>query len=75
MAARRAARRKTAGRGKKGKTRAQLLRILDKAQDEVEQLLKSADKGTLTGRDLRTGLREIGKSLDAMEPFERWDKR
>jgi hypothetical protein len=74
MASRRGVRRKTSGRGKR-RTRAQLLKFLGRAQGEVKQLLKDADKGTLTGRDLQTGLLEIGKNLHAMEPLERWDKR
>ena len=74
MAARKkAARRKTSGRRRRGRTRAQLLKALGKAQREVRQLLRASDRGTLATVILRTGLVEIGKRLDYMEPLEIWD--
>ena len=73
MASRRTTRGKRADKSAKGKTRAELLKLLAKAQAEVESLLKGAETGTLTRVNLKAGLAEIEENLDAMEPLERWD--
>lgn len=74
MASRRTTRGKRSGKRAQGKTRAELLRLLAKAQTEVASLLKDAETGTLTRRNLKAGLSEIDENLDAMEPLERWTK-
>jgi hypothetical protein len=72
MASRRTTRGKRAGKSAKGKTRAELLRLLAKARAEVDSLLEGAETGTLTGVNLKAGLEEIEENLHAMEPLERW---
>jgi hypothetical protein len=71
MASRRTTPRKTSGKDRKGKTRAELKKLLKKAQAEIEGLLKGDDAGTLTRVNLRAGLEEIEEHLEAMNPLER----
>jgi hypothetical protein len=70
MASRRTTPRKASGEGRKGKTRAELKRLLKKAQAEVEKLLKRDQAGTLTRVNLKAGLEEIEEYLAEMGPFE-----
>jgi hypothetical protein len=70
MASRRTTTRKTSGKGSKGKTRAELERLLKNAQAEIDKLLKGDKAGTLTRAKLRAGLKEIEDDLEAMEPLE-----
>jgi hypothetical protein len=72
MASRRTTRGKRSGKSAKGKTKAELLKLLAKAQAEVTSLLKGAETGTLTRVNLKAGLAEIEENLDAMEPLENW---
>jgi len=71
MAPRRTTPRKTSGRGRKGKTKAELKKLLKKAQAECERLLKGDQAGTLTRRNLKAGLEEIEEYLEEMGPLER----
>jgi hypothetical protein len=71
MASRRTTPRKTSGKGRKGKTRAELKKLLKKAQAEIEKLQKGDQAGTLTRKTLRAGLEEIEENLDAMNPLEK----
>jgi hypothetical protein len=71
MASRRTTARNTSGKGTKGKTRAELKKLLRKAQAETEKLLKADQAGTLTQANLRAGLEEIEERLEAMEPLEK----
>lgn len=71
MASRKTKPRKTSARARRGKTRAELKRLLKKAQAEVEKLLKADQVGTLNRRDLKAGLEEIDENLEAMEPLEK----
>jgi hypothetical protein len=75
MASKKTTRRKTSGKGRKGKTRAELEKLLRKARAEIDKLLKGDQAGTLTRANLRAGLEEVDVNLDEMEPLERWDKR
>jgi hypothetical protein len=75
MASRKTTSRKTSGKGRKGKTRAELKELLKKARAEIDKLLKGDRAGTLTRVNLRAGLEEVEVHLDEMEPLERWDKR
>jgi hypothetical protein len=75
MASKKTTRRKTSGKGRKGKTRAELKKLLRKARAEIDKLLKGDQAGTLTRANLRAGLEEVDVNLDEMEPLERWDKR
>jgi hypothetical protein len=70
MASKRTTPRKASGKGRKGKTRAELKKLLKKAQTEVETLLKGDRAGTLTRTKLQAGLEEIEKNLVAMGPLE-----
>jgi hypothetical protein len=71
MASRRTTPRKTSGKGSKGKTKAELKKLLKKAQAEIEKLQKGDQAGTLTRKTLRAGLEEIEENLDAMNPLEK----
>ncbi len=71
MASRRTTRRKTARKGTKGKTRAELKNRLTRAQVEVRKLLKGHQAGTLTSVHLRSRLKAIGQHLTVMEPLEK----
>jgi hypothetical protein len=71
MASRRTTSRKTSGKGSKGKTKAELKKLLKKAQAEIEKLQKGDQAGTLTRKTLRAGLEEIEENLDAMNPLEK----
>jgi hypothetical protein len=70
MASRRTTARKTSGKGRKGKTRSELKKLLKNAQAEIEKLLKGDQAGTLTRRNLRAGLEEIKEDLVAIVPLE-----
>jgi hypothetical protein len=71
MASRRTTPRKASGKGRKAKTRAELRRLLKKAQAEVEKLVKRDRAGTLTRANLEAGLEEIEEYLAEMGPLER----
>jgi hypothetical protein len=71
MASQKTKRRTTPGQHSKGKTRAQLERLLRDAHNEVEKLLQGDEAGTLSSTKLRAGLEEIKEDLDAMEPLEK----
>lgn len=71
MAPRKTTPRKTSGKGEKGKTRAELKKLLKKAEAEIEKLLKGDQAGTLTRARLRAGLEEIEEHLKEMNPLEK----
>lgn len=71
MASRKTTTQKTSGKGRKGKTRAQLKKLLKKAEAEIEKLLKGDRAGTLTRVRLRCGLEEIEEHLRAINPLEK----
>jgi signal transduction histidine kinase len=70
MPLRRTIPKKSAGKRGRGRTKAQLKRLLKDAQNEVEKLLKAARAENLTRAHLRTRLRRIEKDLRQIEPFE-----
>lgn len=70
MPLRRTTRKKSAGRRRRGKTKAQLKRLLKDAQNEVAKLLREDRAQNLTQAHLRTRLRRIKKDLRKIEPFE-----
>ena len=55
---------------KRGKTKAELKKLLKAAQAEVNRLLEHDENGTLTRRHLEAGLREVRGKLREIEPFE-----
>jgi|HubBroStandDraft_4_1064222.scaffolds.fasta_scaffold475574_2 hypothetical protein len=57
-------------KGAKPKTKAQLKKLLKKAQGEVKKLLKEDKAAILTRAKLRAGLEEIKHDLVQIEPFE-----
>jgi len=57
--------------GELPKTKAELEKLLKKAQAEVEMLLAEDEKGTLTQACLKTSLCEVKQTLMAIAPFER----
>lgn len=61
---------RTSGKGKKGKTKAELKRLLKKAQAEVEKLLAAHESGTLKRGNLKSRLTEVRRVLTGIEPFE-----
>jgi hypothetical protein len=70
MASKRTIPRKTSGKGRKRKTRAELKKLLKKAQTEIEKLIKSDQVGTLTRMNLKARLEEIEEHLEEIEPLE-----
>jgi hypothetical protein len=54
----------------KGKTKAELQRLLKRAQSEVAKLLQDDEAGTLTRLKMKTRLKDVEKTLDEMEPLE-----
>jgi hypothetical protein len=70
MASRKTTRRNTSGKGRKGKTTAELRMRVKKAQAEIQKLLKGDQAGSLTRANLRAGLEEIEDHLYEMEPLE-----
>jgi chromosome segregation ATPase len=71
MATKRTSARKTSP---KSKPRAELKKLLAKAQAEVANLLKKQRAGTLAQVELKARLEEIKGQLEAMEPFD-WHTR
>jgi hypothetical protein len=78
MASRKTTPRKTSGKGRKGKnkgrkgkTRAELKKLLKKAEAEIKKLLKDDKAGTLTRVRLRCGLEETEEYLKAINPLEK----
>jgi hypothetical protein len=71
MASRRTTPRKTSGKGRKGKTRAELKKLLKKAQTQIGKLLKGDQAGTLTRVNLKAGLEEMEEHLKRMNPLEK----
>jgi hypothetical protein len=63
MASKRTTPRKTSGKGRKKKTRAELNKFLKKAQAEIEKLIKSDQVGTLTRMNLKARLEKIEEHL------------
>lgn len=61
---------RSGGRRGKGRTKAELRRLLKAAQSEVERLLKADNTKTLTPAILKTRLKRLKKDLQKMEPFE-----
>ena len=43
--------------------------VLQKARQEIRELLRQERAGTLTRRELEAGLKEIDKSLEIMDVF------
>lgn len=71
MASRRTNPKKAAGKRGKGLPRAELEKLLKKAETEVQKLLKGDEAGTLTRLSLKAGLEEVEGYLVEMEPLER----
>ena len=71
MASKRTTAKKTPG---KFKTRAELKKLLAKAQAEIAKLLRDQKAGILPQKELKAGLNETKKYLKAMEPFDRYHR-
>ena len=69
MATKRSIKMKTGKRGK-GKTKAELKRLLKDAQGEVDKLLKADQAENLTRASLKGKLHRIKRDLKKIEPFE-----
>jgi hypothetical protein len=70
MASRKTTPRKKSGKRRKGKTRAELKKLLKRAEAEIKKLLKGDRAGTLTGARLTAGLEEIEDNLKEINPLE-----
>ena len=75
MSSRKTTRTRTSRRVRREITRAQICRLLSKAEKELNKLLKDDQAGTLTRRNLKAGLREIKTTLKVMFPFGGWPYR
>ena len=61
-------------RGRPGKTKAELRKLLRKAEAEVRSVLRGDQAGTLTRTKMRARLLEVREVLHAMEPLESWQR-
>ncbi len=66
MATKRAAKKSAKKAAKKGGRKKSVLRT---ARQEVRELLRQEQAGTLTRRELEAGLKEIAKHLEVMDVF------
>ena len=56
--------------GRKGKTKAELKRLLEKARNEVEKLLQADRVGILSSKTIKARLTQLDKYLEAIEFFD-----
>jgi hypothetical protein len=66
MATKRAAKKSVKKAAKKG---ARKKNVMQRARQEIRELLKQEQAGTLTRRELEAGLKEIEKYLEVMDVF------